>query len=293
MTPRVVLAASGGAAGDPRPAAGALAAVCDGLVRIYRSSSGEVYALKGVDAVVPGGRLTAITGPSGSGKSSLLRILAAQDRPTAGRAEVAGHLLTGMSARRLRAVRRRHIGYVFPRPPQNLLPHLTAREHLAMAGRLRGMARAEVTRETGELLDLLGIADRADHLPGELSGGEQQRLAFAQAVVGRPALVVADEPTSELDSATTADLLDAVHRLTRTGTTVVMATHDPLAAAAADQVVHLRSGTVAHEEVAGQRLAVIDGDGRVQLPEEALARFPARRVLIEVSDDGVVLRGPS
>src|SRR4051794_21925025 len=272
---------------------GAPAAVCEGLVRIYWSESGEVHALKGVDAVVPAGRLTAITGPSGSGKSSLLRILAAQDRPTAGRAEVAGQALTGLSAHKLRALRRRHIGYVFPRPPQNLLPHLTAREHLAMAGRLRGVPRAEAASQGEELLDLLGITDRAEHRPGQLSGGEQQRLAFAQAVVGRPALVVADEPTSELDSGTTADLLAAVHELTRSGTTVVMATHDPLASEAADQVIHLRSGTVAHEEVAGRRLAVIDGDGRVQLPEEALQRFAARRVLIDITDDGVVLREPS
>jgi putative ABC transport system ATP-binding protein len=272
--------------------AGAPAARCEGLVRIYWSPSGEAHALKGVDAVVPSGRLTAITGPSGSGKSSLLRILAAQDRPTAGRAEVAGQSLTGLSARRLRALRRRHIGYVFPRPPQNLLPHLTGREHLAQAARFRGVGRAEAVTQSGELLELLGIADRADHLPGQLSGGEQQRLAFAQAVIGRPALVVADEPTSELDSGTAADLLAAVAALTRTGTTVVMATHDPLAAQAADHVIHLRSGTVAHEEVGGRRLAVIDGDGRVQLPPEALARFAARRVLIDVTDDGVVLRDP-
>ncbi|MBB3675772.1 putative ABC transport system ATP-binding protein [Modestobacter versicolor] len=269
------------------------AALCEGLVRIYWSRSGEVHALKGVDAVVPAGRLTAITGPSGSGKSSLLRILAAQDRPTAGRAEVAGESLSGMSSRRLRAVRRRHIGYVFPRPAQNLAPHLDGREHLAVAARLRGVPRARAAREGAELLDLLGLADRAGHLPGELSGGEQQRLAFAQAVIGGPALVVADEPTGELDSQTTAELLAAVRELTLAGTTVVLATHDPLAAAAADQVVHLRSGTVAHEEVAGQRLAVIDGDGRVQLPEEALRRFSARRVQIDVTADGVVLREPS
>jgi putative ABC transport system ATP-binding protein len=269
------------------------AAVCEGLVRIYWSPSGEVHALKGVDAVVPAGRLTAITGPSGSGKSSLLRILAAQDRPTAGRAEVAGHPLTGLSAHRLRTLRRKHIGYVFARPPQNLLPHLTGREHLAMAAKFRGVSRGEAVKQGEELLDLLGIADRAEHRPGQLSGGEQQRLAFAQAVIGRPALVVADEPTSELDSATTADLLAAVHELTRTGTTVVMATHDPLAAGAADQVIHLRSGAVAHEEVGGRRLAVIDGDGRVQLPEEALVRFAARRVLIDITAEGVVLREPS
>jgi putative ABC transport system ATP-binding protein len=269
------------------------AAVCEGLVRIYWSPSGEVHALKGIDAVVPAGRLTAITGPSGSGKSSLLRILAAQDRPTAGRAEVAGHALSGLSAHRLRAIRRRHIGYVFARPPQNLLPHLTGREHLAMAARFRGVGRAEAAEQGEQLLDLLGITDRAEHRPGQLSGGEQQRLAFAQAVIGRPALVVADEPTSELDSGTTADLLAAVHELTRTGTTVVMATHDPLAAGAADQIIHLRSGAVSHEEVAGRRLAVIDGDGRVQLPEEALRRFAARRILIDITDDAVVLREPS
>ena len=251
-----------------------------------------MHALKGVDAVVPAGRLTAITGPSGSGKSSLLRILAAQDRPTAGRAEVAGHAAhRALRAQAAGAAAQAH-RLRLPRPPQNLLPHLTGREHLAMAASFRGSRRTEATKQGEELLDLLGIADRAEHLPGQLSGGEQQRLAFAQAVIGRPALVVADEPTSELDSATTADLLAAVHQLTRTGTTVVMATHDPLAAGAADQVIHLRSGAVSHEEVGGRRLAVIDGDGRIQLPEEALARFAARRVLIDITPEGVILREP-
>ncbi|RBY88766.1 ABC transporter ATP-binding protein [Blastococcus sp. TF02A-26] len=264
------------------------AASCEGLVRIYWSPSGEVHALKGVDVVVPAGRVTAITGPSGSGKSSLLRILAAQDRPTAGRAVIAGQSLGGLSTRGLRTLRRRSIGYVFARPAQNLSPHLTVREHLAAAARLRGTEGDDAA----ELVDRLGLADRVDHRPAELSGGEQQRLAFAQAVTGRPALLVADEPTSELDSRTTADLLEAVRGLAGTGTTVVLATHDPLAAAAADRVVHLRSGTVAHEEVAGRRLAVIDGDGRIQLPEDALARFPDRRALLEVTEDGVVLREP-
>ena len=273
----------------PEPAP---AAVCEGLVRIFWSPSGEVSALKGVDAVVPAGRLTAITGPSGSGKSSLLRILAAQDRPTAGRAEVAGRSLSGLSVRGLRRLRRRSIGYVFPRPAQNLLPALTGAEHLARAAAFRGVPHREAAQQADELLDRLGLADRAEHRPGQLSGGEQQRLAFAQAMIGRPALLVADEPTSELDSATTAELLSAVRALTRTGTTVVLATHDLLAAGAADRVIHLRSGTVAHEEVDGRRLAVIDGDGRVQLPEEALARFADRRVLVELTPDGVVLREP-
>jgi putative ABC transport system ATP-binding protein len=268
------------------------AVVCDGIVRIFESRTGRVHALRGVDAVVPTGELTAITGPSGSGKSSLLRIFAALDRPTAGRAEVAGQTLGAMSTFRLRAVRRRHIGYVHARPNKNLSPHLTAHEHLRLAARFRGLRRAEGRAQAADLLERLGLAGRADHLPRELSGGEQQRLAFAQALVGRPALVVADEPTGELDSITTADLLATVRELTLAGSTVVMATHDPMAAGAADRVIHLRSGTVAHEEVAGRRLAVIDGSGRVQLPDSALRRFGDRRVAIEETPDGILLRDP-
>ncbi|WP_298991933.1 ABC transporter ATP-binding protein [uncultured Pseudokineococcus sp.] len=269
------------------------AAACRGAVRIYSSPTGEVHALKGVDVTVPTGRMTAITGPSGSGKSSLLRILAAQDTPTAGHAEVAGHALTGLSARGLRALRRRHIGYVFARPTDNLLRHLTATEHLAMAARLRHVPRAAAREQGEQLLELLGITTRAAHLPGQMSGGEQQRLAFAQAVIGSPALVIADEPTGELDTATTHDLLAAVHELTRAGTTVLMATHDPLAADAADQVLHLRSGTVAHEVRDGRRLAVIDTDGRLQLPDDALAALAATgttRVVVETTPDGVHVR---
>ena len=225
------------------------AAVCEGLVRIYWSPSGEVHALKGVDAVVPAGRLTAITGPSGSGKSSLLRILAAQDRPTAGRAEVAGHALTGLSAHRLRALRRKHIGYVFARPPQNLLPHLTGREHLAMAASFRGVARAEAVRHGEELLDLLGIADRAEHLPGQLSGGEQQRVAIARALVGEPTLLLADEPTGNLDTRSGAEVMSVLARLNaERGVAVVVVTHDPEVAAMARRRVAVRDGLVESDD---------------------------------------------
>ncbi|RKS74124.1 putative ABC transport system ATP-binding protein [Motilibacter peucedani] len=269
------------------------AASCEGVVRIYWSPGGEVHALKGVDAVLPAGSLTALTGPSGSGKTSLLKILAAQDRPTAGLAVVAGEPLTALSGRRLRALRRRHIGYVFARPPDNLQPELTVVGHLREAGRLRGLPRPVVRQETEELVGLLGLTERADHRPDQLSGGEQQRLAFAQAVVGSPALVVADEPTGELDSATTADLLGVVRRLAHRGTTVLVATHDPQAAEVADQVLAMRSGTIAAEQVAGRRLAVIDGNGRLQLPDEVLRRFHTRRVEIDVDESGVHLREPS
>ena len=279
---------------DVAPRAHGPAASCLGVVRIYWSASGEVHALKGVDAEFPAGSLTAISGPSGSGKSSLLRILAAQDRPTAGTALVGGTSLSALSTRQLRRLRRREIGYVFARPPDNLLSHLTVAEHLVQAGRLRRMGRRGTAAEVTDLLELLGLTTRRTHRPGELSGGEQQRLAFAQAVVGRPSLVVADEPTGELDSATTRDLLEAVHRLTARGTTVVIASHDSQVASAADQVLHLRSGTVASEEVAGRRLAVIDADGRLQLPDDALRHFPTRRVLVDVDLDGDVhLRRPT
>ena len=269
------------------------AAVCEGLVRIYWSPSGEVHALKGVDAVVPAGRLTAITGPSGSGKSSLLRILAAQDRPTAGRAEVAGHRSPGCrrtSCGRCAAGtsatsspgRRRTCCRTSP-------PASTWRWPRGCAGS-PGPRRPRRARSCSTCW---ASPTAPSTCPGSSPAASSSGWRSRRPSSAGPALVVADEPTSELDSATTADLLGAVHELTRTGTTVVMATHDPLAAGAADQVIHLRSGTVAHEEVGGRRLAVIDGDGRVQLPEEALRRFAARRVLIDVTDDGVVLREPS
>ena len=270
-----------------------MAAHCEGVVRIYWSPGGEVHALKGVDVVLEAGSLTALTGPSGSGKTSLIRILAAQDRPTAGVATVAGESLSGLSGRRLRALRRRHIGYVFARPVDNLQPHLTVVGHLHEAARMRGMRRGAGAQETDELLQLLGLLPRADHRPEQLSGGEQQRLAFAQAVIGSPALVVADEPTGELDSTTTADLLAAVRHLAHRGTTLLLATHDPQAAQVADQVLTMRSGTIASEQVGGEQLVVIDSDGRLQLPEDALRRFPTRRVLVELAPEGVVLRLPS
>lgn len=310
-----------------------------------------MHALRGVDAVLPAGIVTAIAGPSGSGKSSLLRVLAALDRPTAGQVTVAGVALAGLLERQLRTVRHRHIGYVFQRPSHNLVPQLTVREHLVHAALTRGAVRGfggagrSSDRDRGarrsdgidhdldadELLDLLGIATRADRFPQELSGGEQQRLAFAQAVVGHPALVIADEPTAELDTASAAALLTAVRRLAALGTAIVVATHDTRTMTAADHVLHLRHGSVAGEvrrdRAADPRpdhdgsdvqdgdddvpadpvqppaegpveapveevLAVVDATGRIQLPPEALRLFPQRRARLEVRDDGVWVSTP-
>jgi putative ABC transport system ATP-binding protein len=263
------------------------AARCSGLVKIYWTATGEVHALKGIDAVFPAAAVSAVVGPSGSGKSSLLRILAAMDRPTAGQVQIGGVRLSGLSVAHLRRVRRRLLGYVFQRPADNQIPYLTVAEHLRLAARLRGAGEGD----GGELLELLGLADRRHHLPGQLSGGEQQRLAFAKAVVGDPPVVVADEPTAELDRTAGAALLAAVRALAARGTALVLATHDPAVVALAERTLYLRHGAMEAEATRQEALSVIDEAGRVQLPPEALGLFPDRRARIGV-EQGRVWIGP-
>ena len=214
---------------------------CAGLVKEYVTATGTVRALKGVDAVFPAGRVTAVVGPSGSGKSSLLRILACVDRPTAGSVRVGDLDVAALGARGRRRVRRRQIGYVFQRPSDNLLPYLTAREQLDLAARLRGGQRAG---EAERLLAALGLEHRAGHRPEQLSGGEQQRLAFAAAVIGGPALVVADEPTAELDTEAGERLMRAVLGLRDQGTSLVLSSHDPVVTGAVDGILRLHDGEV-------------------------------------------------
>jgi putative ABC transport system ATP-binding protein len=264
------------------------AAVCEGLVRIYRADSGEVHALRGIDAAFPSGAVSAVVGPSGSGKSSLLRILAGLDRATAGSVRVGGTELAGLSLRELRRLRRRRVGYVYQRPSHNLIPYLTVREHVEHAAALRRTDRAGAL----DLLERLGLGDRAGNLPPQLSGGEQQRLALAQAVAGRPALLVADEPTAELDHAAGAALLELLRETADHGTAVVLSTHDAEAVEVADRTIALRHGSVEAERVGTHALSVIDAGGRVQLPPEVLRRFPDRRAVIEVRADGVIVRPP-
>jgi putative ABC transport system ATP-binding protein len=215
---------------------------CAGLVKEYATASGTVRALKGVDAAFPAGRVTAVVGPSGSGKSSLLRILACVDRPTAGSVRVGELDVAALGARVRRRVRRRLVGYIFQQPGDNLLPYLTARGQLELAARLRGRPRpGEIER----LLAVLGLEHRAGYHPEQLSGGEQQRLAFAAAVIGGPALVVADEPTAELDREAGERLMAAVLELREQGVSLVVSSHDPVVTEAADRVVHLHDGEVA------------------------------------------------
>lgn len=218
-----------------------IAASCDSVVKVYRSAAGEVRALNGVDAEFAVGDVTAVVGPSGSGKSSLLRLLAGLDRPTSGQVEVGGAWFSGMSAGKLRRARRALVGYVFQRPSDNLISYLDVLEHLELAARLRGRRPAG---EADQLLELLGLVTRRHNLPHQLSGGEQQRVAFAQAVIGTPAIVVADEPTAELDSRSGEALLATVVELARMGTAFVVATHDPSVYDASHRKLFIEDGKI-------------------------------------------------
>jgi putative ABC transport system ATP-binding protein len=220
------------------------AAWCEAVVKTYRTATSEVRALRGVSTEFTRGALTAVVGPSGSGKSSLLRLLCGLDRPNAGSVFVEGMAVHRASARALRALRRTRVGYVFQRPSDNFLPYLTVEEHLERA------AQAAAARiDAGEVVERLGIGHRLGHLPGELSGGEQQRAAIAQSLVGGAVIVVADEPTAELDETSGRALLDTIAGLDVV--TFVLATHDPTVWRHADEVVELDHGRIRPRRLRG------------------------------------------
>jgi putative ABC transport system ATP-binding protein len=269
-----------------------LAAECAGVVRIYSIPTGEIHALRGVDASFPRRTISAVVGPSGSGKSSLLRIIGALDRPSAGSVQVDGQPIDQVSARGLRHLRRRAVGFMFQRPSENLLPGVPAIDQVAQAGRLRGLGRRAARTEADELLGDLGLGDRRDHRPEELSGGQQQRVALAQAVVGEPALVIADEPTAELDSDSASLLLERMRGMADRGVAIVLSTHDPRVVAVAERTLTLHHGAVASETTGAGVLAVIDDAGRVQIPPAELGRFPDRRAVLTVAEDGVIHLAP-
>jgi ABC-type lipoprotein export system ATPase subunit len=198
-----------------------------------------------VDLTLPRGSFTALVGPSGSGKSTLLRLLACVDRADSGEVLIDGTDVTRLSRGRRVKMRRTRIGYMFQSPADNLLEYLTVRQHLELGARLRGLRG--FTNEVTAMLERLGLPDRADHLPHQLSGGEQQRTAIGFAAIGPPAVLVADEPTGQLDHGTVDSVLTAFAVLAETGVAVVAATHDPAVARRADQVIHMRDGQVTSE----------------------------------------------
>jgi len=214
-----------------------------GIGRIYRSGRLEVEALRGVDLDVEPGDFLAIVGPSGSGKSTLMNLLGCLDRPTAGTYRLAGTDVAGLSDDELARVRNRTIGFVFQ--SFNLLPRTTALENVAMPLLYAGVGRSERLQRARDALARLGLEDRLTHEPSELSGGQQQRVAIARALVSRPAIILADEPTGNLDSASGADVLALLHELNDAGTTIVLITHDTDVAVAARRSVRVRDGRLA------------------------------------------------
>jgi putative ABC transport system ATP-binding protein len=212
------------------------------LVKRFGQGTSAVDALRGVDVAFEPGSFTAIMGPSGSGKSTLLHILAGLDRPTEGWVEIDGIRLDGLNDRDLTLLRRRSVGFVFQ--AYNLLPVLTAEENITLPLRIGGERPDREWLET--LIDAVGVGDRRAHRPAEMSGGQQQRVAVARALVTRPAVVFGDEPTGNLDSASSREILELLRRaVDDLGQTIVMVTHDPSEATVADRVVFLADGSVA------------------------------------------------
>ena len=225
------------------------------LTKTFGEGRTEVQALRGVTLDVPVGELLAIMGPSGSGKSTLLHILGALDAPTTGTIEVAGTHYEGLDDAGLTKLRRDHIGFVFQF--FNLLPSLTAAENVLLPALIARRGDRAFRERALALLDKVGIADRAEHLPSELSGGQQQRVSIARALLLEPELLLADEPTGNLDRRSSREILGVLRTLVSDGHTIVMVTHDPTAAAVADRVVFLRDGTVSGEVEGGSAERVI------------------------------------
>ena len=240
---------------SPTAAAPAAAAVARGATKTYGAGDTEVLALDHVDVAFEAGRFTAIMGPSGSGKSTLMHCLAGLDRLDGGTVTVDGIDITAASERQLTMLRRDRLGFIFQ--AFNLIPTLTALENITLPMDLGG--RTPDRAWLDQIVETVGLAHRLDHTPGELSGGQQQRVAVARALASRPALIFADEPTGNLDSATGTEILafmaDAVAEL---GQTIVMVTHDPVAAAHADRVVFLADGRAVDDLAAPTADAVLD-----------------------------------
>jgi putative ABC transport system ATP-binding protein len=212
------------------------------VAKIYRSGSLQVAALRGISARIQRGEYVAIMGPSGSGKSTLMHIIGCLDVPSSGSYRLAGEDVSQLSEGQLAEIRNRQVGFVFQQ--FNLLPSLNAWRNVELPLSYAGIGRDQRRRMALAALDRVGLADRVEHRPGELSGGQQQRVAVARALVGDPALILADEPTGNLDSTATADVLGLLDELHRQGRTIVLITHEPDVAERASRVLRIRDGQV-------------------------------------------------
>jgi ABC-type lipoprotein export system ATPase subunit len=276
--------------------------VCDRLVRIYSVAGIEVQALQGLDLLIEPGELTALVGASGSGKSTLLNILAGLDTPTAGQARVAGHDLLAMDGRERLAYRRSSVGFLWQQTGRNLLAHLTAAENVALPMRLAGRRRGERRRRVSDLLQMLGLGYCHDRMPAQMSGGEQQRVAVAVALANQPAVLLADEPSGELDSSSAAEVFTALRTVNlELGVTILVVTHDQQVAAQVRRTVAIRDGRISTEVLresttdehgrasdVAREYSVLDRAGRLQIPREFIDTLGLKnRVLLALEPDHV------
>ncbi len=260
--------------------------LCEDLFKIYKQEGLEVVALRGLDLKVRRAELMAIVGASGSGKTTLLNILAGLDVPSAGRAWVGGRDLLTMTPVDLVDYRRREVGFVWQQTSRNVIPYLTAVQNVELPMILEGTEPGPARGRARALLEAVGLGDRMDAKPDRLSGGEQQRVAIGVALANDPPLLLADEPTGELDSHTAAEIFGVMRALNEEmGVTIVVVTHDPAIANQVNRVVAIRDGKISTESfrrvrfqgreafVYHEEYAVVDRSGRLQIPRENLERL--------------------
>ncbi len=284
---------------------------CEGLVKIYKVADLEQVALQGLDLEVREGEMIGIVGPSGSGKSTLLNILGGLDTPSAGKVVVGGRDLLKLSASALDTYRRHEVGFLWQQPSRNLIPYLSLLDNVRLPMMMTGVGARLRDRRARELLERMGLWGHRERRPAALSGGQQQRAALAVALANGPRLLLADEPTGELDSATAEEIYDLLHRLNEeTHLTVLIVTHDPDIAGHVSRVVAIRDGKISSEVVTADRsgsspargsdasrrsaeYVVLDGAGRLQIPAHYLKRFRiGRRAVLEPREDGILVRPP-
>jgi len=283
--------------------------LCEDLFKIYKIADLEVVALRGLDLRIDPGEVVAIVGASGSGKSTLMNILAGYDAPSAGRVTVGGKDLLRMSGRDAEEYRRTEVGFIWQQTSRNMFSYLTTLENVALPMMLTDVPVDERTSRAKELIELVGLRHRMDHTPDKLSGGEQQRVAIAIALANHPPLLLADEPTGELDDSTAAEILDLFGEANQElGTTVVIVTHDPEIAYKVGRVVLIRDGKLSTEirrKVTFRRLSgsadtegtleefiLVDASGRVQIPRDYLDELKIGERAIAGLKDGKVTLAP-
>ena len=281
--------------------------ICEDIFKIYKIEDLEVVALRGLDLKVRQGEVVAIVGASGSGKRTLLNILAGYDHPSAGSIFVGTRNLLQMHSKDIEEYRRSEVGFIWQQTNRNLFPYLTAIENVTLPMMLTNEAEESRDRRASELLDLVGLSDRAKHTPDKLSGGEQQRVAIAVALSNNPKLLLADEPTGELDDKTASEILDLLGVVNRElETTILIVTHDPDIAYKVGRVVLIRDGKTSTEikrseqysSISGisdtnqelEEFVLVDGNGRIQIPRDLLSHSGIQeKAKVILSSDGIII----